>query len=170
MTLHTIDVSRDGWVATLAADYDEYNNPNDVEWLGTFTDRWEPGAMSNYGADSRGDHYADCAFWVPPYTARELADEYSRMGIARGPAWEKATAQLFELRDYARRYTPYILTVTVTRLGVELGSDSIGDVCFDDEHLPDDGELIRYVDDYGVVDEAIGSAQDMLDRLTEGAA
>lgn len=143
----------------------------DMSWLGTFTDRWEPGAI-RVPDDGRPRVwcYAPAAFtyarWFVPSgmrgTYEELRAYYSRAGYSRGDADYRARKDIRGDMMVALGYYPYGIVVTVSLAGVELGHDSLWG-CDGDEPA----ETVR---EYDMIGQALDDARATLDTLDTARA
>lgn len=131
----------------------------DMSWLGTFTDRYEDGAIRVPDRHV----YAPSAFAVPRWFVpaigyRERREMYSRLGYSRGVADYRARREMWEDMRTAIDYSPYGVVVTVSLEGIELGHDSLWQCDYDDPG--------RVVFDHDMIGEALSDARDSLASLT----
>lgn len=114
-----------------------------------------PANQDNYNRDGSN-------FFVPDNIEEQYEWMRTAGGMSKGVARDTITEWAEETsRELYTDLTYYLLTVTVYREGVELGGDTIGTSLLD----PSDEEVLEHALDLGLVDEAIGNAEDNLRKL-----
>jgi hypothetical protein len=102
-----------------------YDDCGDYSHLGEFTSSWEPDAVENPEARHNNHVYR---YFVPTTPYREHFDALHKMGMAKSVAHEKALRYVLDAVEEAREYTSFIVTVTASKEGIELGSDVLGGI------------------------------------------
>lgn len=164
----TATIERDGFSLKLTIEYDDYP---DTSYLGEWSDTFEPGAI----AVTDDMRYRPAAFridwkwFIPGISAEEHRRGLSAMGYARHTA--DCLARSYVLRDMRRlssdTFALYVVSVSASREGIELGSACIGGVDIDDTRDMQ-AQFEDIADDYGLIDEATSDARMSLKALTEG--
>lgn len=145
-------LERDGFTLRLSIepDYDP-----DISWLGTFTDRHEPGAVAN--PDGRFDSRV-LPWFVPAITEDEHYRGLRALKFGKARARELARSYVLHDLETARDYAPVIAFVTATRAGVELGRAALGGI--DDENYARSWDIVG-----DLVEEALEEARTTLGQL-----
>jgi hypothetical protein len=148
--------SGDRYTGTLPGGYDvvitmEYDDDTDTSWLGEWTD--DPtGAVPNPDPDSgRGSYKYFRPENIEPW------EGYWRQGMSRAAARARVRQAMTE--DAREALEPaYVVTVRVSREGIELGSDRLGG-CRGYE------SALWAADDHDMVGNALHEARETLVRL-----
>lgn len=175
-----VTLERDGWTITLRADYDDDADTLSDLGYGTFLDgiedwrtgyeqRPDPAAIRNPYRDSR--NVSGGRSWYVPGDIQSGWYDYCHKqgGMSKSVAWDAARERvLAELRDITTDYGPsvYVLTVTVSRAGIKLGSASVGgiEIGWSDITRTDGREYLAEVAE-DLIPEAIEDAESALARL-----
>lgn len=140
----------DGFTIKIEVEQDYYP---DFSNLGTFTDKYEAGAIPNSG-DSR-----EYKWFVPAIKESEHFDGLIKMGMSKGVAHELARSYVIQDRNMARDYTSYIVTANALIDGVTFGSATLGGV--------EEGSVREVALFEGIIDEAIDEARKTLTTTRE---
>lgn len=142
------------------------DNDSDMSDLGTFTDAWEEGAVRN--PNHRHDSHVYAWFVPERATMEELYPWYREQGSSKAVARERVRQAAEEDAQYAADNRSYGVIVTASKAGVELGSESLWGVTFDDDF---DWEGHHYTTDLaennGMITLAIEEAREALPSLLE---
>ena len=160
------EIKIDGFDIVIRVAPDELWGMADDEYYGTFTDNGRhPDAIkrTNHG-------WGECQYWIPSESRRQQAAHYRKIGYARGPAWERAGAdirrQYAAAEEHARDGYVVWIQAFVYRKGVKLGGAHIGGVDLTglswSKARATVAEAIR---DHGLLDEALSEARDTLADL-----
>ena len=152
----TSTLEREGFTITLKVESDYYP---DSSFLGEFGDTWQEGAITNDPDDSRLYRW-----FYPAITQAEHRAGLQALGMSKSVAEDLAREYVRRDMETAREYAAYVLIVSASREGIELGSDVLGGVDFsDDEDNQRQAEMI--VSDHGMIDEALDQARATLAKL-----
>jgi hypothetical protein len=137
----------------------EPDDSNDYSFLGEFSDNEgidsikNPEAWNRYGEPNH--NYL--AYFTPAISEAEHFAYLHKSGMDKQSAHLKAREIVIEMMNTARDYSASVLFVTASRDGIELGSDVLGGIDYDD---PADA-----VWDHDMIDNAIGEAKAKLAEL-----
>lgn len=136
----------------------------DISYLGTFSDRFEDGAIRNSSSDRNSYKW-----FVPMTSAREYKQALSELGYSRAAAYALALEYVRRDMETAREYRVYVVIVTASREGVELGSDVLGGIDIDEGETWQDSraQIQSMITDHGMIDTAIAEANETLAKLAE---
>lgn len=154
------DMTRDGWQVTITREVDD--DP-ELSILGEFTDTWVEGALIANRPDTKL-----CRYFVPSQSIRSHRADLSKLGYARHAAQCLAVKYARQDMKAARDPDMYVIAAQVTKHGVRLGSDGVGNTRFDAAKDLDE-QTAEVAQAYGLVDEVLSQARATLDQLT-GAA
>ncbi len=173
-----VKLDRDGFTLTLTLDYDEGMNLADLSY-GRFlsgTEDWrtgyeykpDPDAIPNPYRDSRNVSNGD-GWYVPGDASSGWYDYCRKAGMSKSVAWDAARErEREELRYVTADYGPsvYVLTVTASRNGIDLGSANVGgiEIAWSDVTRTDGSEYLAEVAE-DIIPEAIAEAREALKGL-----
>jgi hypothetical protein len=159
-----------GFDVSVSIDLDDWFEDMSGEW----TNAYSPGAveitegLAEYHGINRRETYA---YFIPQVTYSEHRDALRKLGHSRHES--DCLARSYVLRDfrYALRNDrcAYVLDVTASRNGVELGSSSCGgfDVNPDDSWSVIRAYLVARIVEDGMITEAVSQARATLADLVE---
>lgn len=135
----------------------------DYSFYGEFIDNDQDGAVKNPAGwtshGNRNNSYA--AYFVPTYTLEERYADLHKAGMDKQSARLAARDAVLKDLECAKDYSPFVVTVTASRNGIELGSDTMGGMDYDD---PEDGILGN-----DMINNAIEYAKEALAKLIKSA-
>lgn len=151
---------KDGWEVTAELLLDEYA---DLSYLGTFTDKWEEGALDHHRLQGHRGRYGGEARWfIPQITAEDHRKGLRNMNYPKHEAdclARKYVRQDYErARSYGEDWNCVVVVVRVFREGIELGKASLAGIETDSGSYFDE-----VVDD--LFDEAKEEAEQALKKL-----
>jgi len=150
---------RNGFELRATAQPDDYA---DLSWIGSFTDKWQPGAVKRQHV---GRH--EYAYFVPENPTDWHRRELRKLNYGKGEAALLAASytrsDLHLLETYGDRWQEWLVTVTASRAGIELGQSSVGGVGGSENHA----KTLDYLTEtaFELAGEAVDGAQDALGRL-----
>lgn len=161
--------TRDGFDVTVRLEYDSYP---DRSYLGVFTDKPQDGAIPV----ARRDRYAPSAFkidyeyFLPEITEAEHYESLRKLKYGKAQARATARRYVREAYEAVVNGASFVLSVTVSRAGVELGEAALGGIDFSDSLLDDTDRtyLVEVIED--ILPDAIDEAHDKIQALCRGAA
>lgn len=122
----------------------------DLSFVGEFTDKFEPGAIKR-NKPGRNEF----KYFVPGNSFEDHRSSLNKMGFSKGESGRMAAEYVHRdmkmLEDGIRQV---YVTVTASKAGVELGSDSLGGIDVSDKEGL--GEMIEA---HGMIDNAIEAAK-----------
>ncbi|HET6285711.1 MAG TPA: hypothetical protein VFG15_03035 [Amycolatopsis sp.] len=149
-----------GFTALAVAEHDE---DDDLFGLGEFFATRIRDTIPVY---RRVDHRYE--YFRPSYSLSQRRKALGRLGYARGPAHEKVLAQIREDARLARELEARYIRVKVYKAGVLLGEAGIG-TTFSPGEDPD-AAMAEVIDEYGLLDEAIADAREVIPPLLAALA
>ena len=151
----------DGWTMRVRLEPDTCADLPD--WLGEFVDRRTPDAIPSPRAHAPAA-FQTAAWFVPSEPVEAIRATLSGLGYGRGVAETMARAQVRDMAQAACDYAPFVVVVTASREGVELGSAVVGGMDVGDAYAPYDAYVLETIAD--LAREAITDACGALERLT----
>lgn len=175
--VHVADFERDGFDIHVRVVWDEdFERGDDGEFVNTRddhdtypTERYHD-ALLRHGRPCEESRVYN--YFRPTETARANAKYYSKAGMSRGVAWEKAQEIMRSIVHYATSDDVYAygVIVTASKEGIELGENSLWGITFDmsARNVETMRELDRCADE--CADEAIHEAKEALNKLVASAS
>ncbi len=135
----------------------------DWSWIGTFTSSEGPNTYARRNPERNAHTHIKLA------NSLESHLKYYRNCMARGPAYERAMSHVredLELMEQIARgdRSQFQVLVTVSRKGVELGSDSLGGCDYGDNWRTGAEEVLR---EHSMIANAIADARKALKALCQ---
>jgi hypothetical protein len=157
---------QDGFTLRATTEYDEGMGLDDMG-LGTFDDergddRWSVPTGGGPSWSTAGNYK-----WYHPANADDLFDYYRKQGATKATAAEWTRLANQKEASYAAEAATYVVIVTVSKAGVELGKATLGGVGFDTDDWDRARQLASIVDETDLVGEAMTEARDTLADLRD---
>jgi hypothetical protein len=135
----------------------------DFSYLGEFTDKATSRHSEGYylvNPNSRNDRHVYGFFELANPVPEVAADLIKNCKYGKRAAWETAWKQAKDDMQHALDYTAYVVTVTASRHGIELGYDILSGV-----ESESDSDIVEEVLCNSMIDNAISEAKANLARL-----
>lgn len=160
------ELDRDGFHVIIRVEPDDYN---DLSYLGTFSDRWEEGAIQlapHEGLRAIGPTQGDAyRYFVPAITEAETRAHLNKLGYSKGVAADMAREDVMRSLEALTTTTSSMVSVTAYKAGVDLGRAVLGgiDTSWDQSYEEARRYIEQTIDD--MIGEAIDEARETLESL-----
>jgi hypothetical protein len=151
----------DGYTVTVRMGPDD--NAFDDDVYGSFHTEKE----TEHDVRTDGGVYRRSDIWYTPVDATDrIAYIHDRQGQSKSTAREIARQAFIEEAQQALERTAYVLIVTASRGGIELGRDVLGGIEYDDDE-PRDQQVASVLTDHGMIEGALDEARAELPKRIE---
>lgn len=153
------EIERNGYGVVIDIEPDECG----VDWYGTFTDKWKPGAIKNPEWRPDMAAFRSVCKWFLPMNSE--ADHYEGLrDLHYGRRESRDLARKYVLRDLeeAKDNNAHVLTVSVYKHAIKLGTASLGGIDLGDEGYNDPYVLAMVRD---LLSDAMDEAEKAIARL-----